>query len=490
MTEPLADAQAADPVRALRHELRTPVNHIVGFGELLLEDAEASGSEALIEGLKEVVAGGRRALTTIDEILGSAAAGAGAPEPSRASSALAAIADQVMRRCVLLQESAARMDPSIVADLQKIEAAARQLAGLAAQQVPSLAGTTTGSTARPPGKATVLVVDDNEANREMLGRRVERLGHDVTLAGDGRQALEIMLAQPVDVVLLDIMMPEMDGYAVLERRQTDSRLRDIPVIMISAVDEIDSVARCITLGAEDYLPKPFNPVLLKARLDASLDKKHRRDIELAYLRNVTRLSEAAAAVEAKTFQPESLADIAVRQDELGQLARVFLGMVREVQAREQQLRAQLKERSYVFMSYASADRERALQIVSALESAGVRVWVDRHDIAAGTNWGAEIVQSIRGCTALLVACSKTAMQSRNVRQEIQLAWKYSRPYVPLLLEPTEFPDDIEYRLEGWQWVELLDQEAGVWLPRLLQALERLGVETQAPGSAVPQVPEQ
>jgi CheY-like chemotaxis protein len=132
----------------------------------------------------------------------------------------------------------------------------------------------------------LLVVDDNEMNRDMLSRRLERQGHTVRIAENGRQALELIRAEPFDLVLLDIMMPEMNGYQVLEELKNDPALRHIPVIMISAVDEIESVVRCIELGADDYLPKPFNPVLLKARLGASLEKKRMRDQEHAYLEQI------------------------------------------------------------------------------------------------------------------------------------------------------------------------------------------------------------
>ena len=132
----------------------------------------------------------------------------------------------------------------------------------------------------------VLVVDDNEMNRDMLSRRVERQGHTVKLAKDGLEALAILRTEPIDLVLLDIMMPGMNGYEVLEAIKSDQVLHHIPVIMISAVDEIDSVVRCIEMGAEDYLPKPFNPVLLRARIGAALDKKQMRDQEQAYLAQI------------------------------------------------------------------------------------------------------------------------------------------------------------------------------------------------------------
>lgn len=134
--------------------------------------------------------------------------------------------------------------------------------------------------------ATVLVVDDIEANRDLLARRLKRQGHTVEVSADGHQALEQMRAQPFDLVLLDIMMPKMNGYQLLEILKTDPALRHIPVIMISAVDDLDSVVKCIELGAEDYLTKPFNPVLLKARIGACLEKKRLRDQEVAYLKQL------------------------------------------------------------------------------------------------------------------------------------------------------------------------------------------------------------
>ena len=131
-----------------------------------------------------------------------------------------------------------------------------------------------------PGNAqtgTLLVVDDNRVNRLLLGRALEQLGHTVTFAENGREGLEALRQRRVDLVLLDIEMPVMDGYQVLAALAADSHLRDIPVVMMSSVEEVDSVARCIELGAEDYLFKPVNPVLLRARVGASLEKKRLRD---------------------------------------------------------------------------------------------------------------------------------------------------------------------------------------------------------------------
>jgi adenylate cyclase len=137
--------------------------------------------------------------------------------------------------------------------------------------------------------AAILVVDDNDDNRYTLTRRLRRQGYDdLTEASSGREALEQIARRPFDLVLLDVMMPEMNGYEVLERLKADDRLRHIPVIMISALSELDSVVRCIELGAEDYLPKPFNAVLLQARIGASLERKRLHDRERAHLAEIDR----------------------------------------------------------------------------------------------------------------------------------------------------------------------------------------------------------
>ena len=136
----------------------------------------------------------------------------------------------------------------------------------------------------PAGR--VLVVDDDPLNRMLLTRSLEQEGHRVGSAASGQEALEILRGKPFDVVLLDIVMPELDGVSVLERLKRDPLLQHVPVIMISAVDEIDTVVRCIEMGAEDYLPKPFNPVLLRARINAALAKKRLHEVERERVREV------------------------------------------------------------------------------------------------------------------------------------------------------------------------------------------------------------
>ncbi len=206
------------------------------------------------------------------------------------------------------------------------------------------ATTTNQSPSIPAG--SLLIVDDNSVNRIVLSRYISKLGYQATLAENGRQALEKLQTEPFDLVLLDVQMPEMDGYQVLEQLKADTHLRDIPVIMISAVDELESVVKCIELGAQDYLPKQFDPVLLNARISACLEKKRLRDQEVAYLQHVSRIIDAAIAVEANTFDPESLVEVARRPDTLGYLTRVFQHMVDEIYTREQRLthEARVRER--------------------------------------------------------------------------------------------------------------------------------------------------
>jgi sigma-B regulation protein RsbU (phosphoserine phosphatase) len=146
--------------------------------------------------------------------------------------------------------------------------------------------------------AALLVVDDNEDNRYTLGERLKRLGYaNLAFATNGREALEALRARPFDLMLLDVMMPEMNGYEVLEQLKADERLRHLPVIMISAVDQVESVIRCVELGAEDYLQKPFNPTLLRARVGASLEKKRLRDEIVAHLARVELELQSAREIQ-------------------------------------------------------------------------------------------------------------------------------------------------------------------------------------------------
>lgn len=179
----------------------------------------------------------------------------------------------------------------------------------------------------------ILVVEDNDANRVMLCRRLNGRGYATVEAADGRQALDALARQRFDLVLCDIMMPGVDGYTVLREMKADPDLALTPIVMISAVDEMASVVRCIEMGAEDYLQKPYEPVLLFARVNACLDKRRLRDLQAEYLKAVSDLTRAAQAMERNEYDARLLSVVAERDDELGTLARVFATLAYQVQNR-------------------------------------------------------------------------------------------------------------------------------------------------------------
>ena len=232
-------ARAPRPARAasLLHELRTPLNHIIGYSEMLVEQAAAEGHQSFVPDLQKIRHAGQQLLSLLNR-------GGVAP----ADGGLVAGP---------LQTSAVSLP--------------RPDSPLSAAALPSPA-------AGP--QPLLLVVDDNPANRDVLSRRLNRQGYEVVTAENGRQAMHAVRTRAFDLVLLDIMMPEMDGYEVLEALKADESLRHLPVIMVSALDDLDSVVRCIDLGADDYLPKPFPPTLLKARISACLEKKRAHDREM------------------------------------------------------------------------------------------------------------------------------------------------------------------------------------------------------------------
>lgn len=203
-----------------------------------------------------------------------------------------------------------RQDESIRTDLGRLRDAAVKFRDAAqALGVPQTAETDLKVRGNPgaPQKVDlgglILVVDDNEGNRDVLSRRLLRDGCEVLLAETGRQALRMVPRYDFDVILLDIMMPEMNGYEVLQELKRDARVRHIPVIMISAVDEIDSVVRCVELGADDYLYKPFNPTLLRARIRALLERNElRRESE----RRTAELDCALQQLKCEQEQTEKL----------------------------------------------------------------------------------------------------------------------------------------------------------------------------------------
>lgn len=191
----------------------------------------------------------------------------------------------------------------------------------------------------------ILVIDDKEVHRKKMSLAVSALGYESDTAESGAEGLLKLKNGHFDLVLLDILMPVMDGFEVMEYMKQDSLLREIPVIVISALDgEMDSVVKAIEFGAQDFLPKNFDPVLLQARLSSSLERKRNRDREIEHLRQVERLTDAAAILEHQVVDPQRLQimDITERPDALGQLARVFTSMASQVFEREKRLRQQVR----------------------------------------------------------------------------------------------------------------------------------------------------
>lgn len=186
-------------------------------------------------------------------------------------------------------------------------------------------------------RGRILVVDDEKTNRLLLEMGLKKQGHTVVLAENGRVALDILRQQPIDLVLLDIVMPEVNGFQVLATMKKESDLSDIPVIVISAMEQMASVVKCIELGAEDHLPKPFEPALLQARINAGLQKKRYRDQEIEYLHQVSLITNAATAYERREFTTGLLRPVVERQDSLGTLSRVLRKMAIAMIAREEEL---------------------------------------------------------------------------------------------------------------------------------------------------------
>jgi class 3 adenylate cyclase len=220
----------------LRHDLRNPLNAIKGYAELLLEELDEVGAAATRPDLEALLSEADSLLSRVDVII------------DFSSSRDAALGDQE-------RGAVTSMIANLVRTVRPIEKVS------------------TG----PSETARILVVDDNASNRDLLFRRLSHDGHHVARADSGRRALEVLKVEAFDLILLDLLMPDLNGFEVLERLKADERWHDIPVIMISGLQETDSVIRCIEAGAEDYLAKPFNPVLLRARISACLERKRWRD---------------------------------------------------------------------------------------------------------------------------------------------------------------------------------------------------------------------
>jgi CheY-like chemotaxis protein len=202
-----------------------------------------------------------------------------------------------------------------------------------------------GAIASDGSRGNILIVDDSPMNVRILERALREEGYESKAANNGREALDALHAggRPFDVVLLDIVMPAMDGYEALATIKGDDQLKHIPVIMITSVEETESTVRCIELGATDYLTKPFNAPVLRARIGASMAEKRLRDLERAYLEQVEMVTGAAVAIGNGNYDLDALNVVSRRTDALGETARVIRKMAQEVKQREALLREQVRE---------------------------------------------------------------------------------------------------------------------------------------------------
>jgi adenylate cyclase len=304
-----------DTLSKLRHALRTPLNQIIGYTEMLMESAEENRSASLLRELKKIHTAGGQLLALLNDALAPWKIETGKIDLLMMRQEMVAPLNAVISLSEICATDASVSEtPGIGDDLGKIRQAARNLfaliegesdlgdiagnglganLGSAAEAVLGPAPTPTSQTApffdflgaekSQLATGRILVVDDDPMNREMLSRRLQKMGYRIREASNGNHALDELKQRPFDLVLLDIIMPELDGFRTLEFMKTDPMLRHVPVIMLTALDEVESTVRCIEAGAEDYVPKPFNPVILRARINASLEKKRLRDQEQAAL---------------------------------------------------------------------------------------------------------------------------------------------------------------------------------------------------------------
>lgn len=230
--------------RRLRHDLRTPLNAVIGYSEMLIEDLDGAGDNGLREDLTKLKQAADQLLGQIDAMV-----------------------------------ALTRADDAPIAREEKLAGHA----GIVAEVLRTVQPLNVGASHLIDRQSRILVIDDNAANRDVLERRLTREGHAVVTAADGAEGLKRVGEGEFDLVLLDLIMPEISGFEVLTRLKGDERTAHIPVIVISALDELDSVVRCIEAGADDYLPKPFDPILLRTRINSSLEKKWLRDREKKFI---------------------------------------------------------------------------------------------------------------------------------------------------------------------------------------------------------------
>lgn len=256
--------------------LRPPINNVIASCEALLKSAADLSLPSLHNDLQNIHTACGKLLALIDRLESPG----GSPQVKRqnADSPVPTPSSPKMTATTSLASQKIGMTTSFVS--QKI-GMTEALRPVTMEEIEIASGE----------RGHLLVVDRNKLDRDLIQRRLSRFGHTVATAENGRQALEMMRAEKFDLVLLDILMPEMNGFQMLQEIQDDEALRDVPVIVASSLHETDSIARAVALGAADYLPKPFNTILLRARIGACLEKKRMRDQEVFYLRELERLNQ-------------------------------------------------------------------------------------------------------------------------------------------------------------------------------------------------------
>ncbi|MBU0651514.1 MAG: response regulator [Proteobacteria bacterium] len=296
------------------HDLRTSIMGIIGYSEMLIEDAESEGFKEFLLDLKEIHKAGNQLLTFVNDMFDlkkTAVQTVSDMEKFNAkirSITLAPITVIKGYAGILIDEMEQKNSIKFIPDLKMIVTAVERFVtsvnnfphtwhdktdmnltyqdrNIMNQEIITSISNLSEETLiqKSTVGGAILIVDDSKQNRDLLTRRLERDGHTVSVAETGREALRMLGCNSFDLVLLDIMMPEINGYQVLRHLKSDDNISHIPVIMLSALEEIDHVVRCIEMGAEDYLHKPFDPVLLRARIGACLEKKRLRDREHAYI---------------------------------------------------------------------------------------------------------------------------------------------------------------------------------------------------------------
>ena len=287
-----------------KHRIRTPLNQIVGYVELLEETLPGELSENLLPRLQKMEAACREIAGLMAQVLDGPEGKVGVRACDSLTKALELPVTRLETACERCQEiaegiSGETLNLDLVEIGESIGRLRKALGSLNAkadhmdaeveQAVAASAESRTSSpfgVVDPHAGAKLLLVDDDRINRVVIERRLSRMGFNVIAVDGGREALKVLARETIELVMLDILMPEMDGFATLDRIKADRRWASVPVIMLTSLDDADSVARCLSNGAEDYVSKPFDATVLRARIDVSLDRKRLRDQEKSLLASI------------------------------------------------------------------------------------------------------------------------------------------------------------------------------------------------------------